>query len=309
MVRLARQLHAAVNRGNSLGTTLASMPDFIPPFIAEMIAEAERKGELVAALNSCAEYLHSVSLLMPNQPSKIKRVLFYPIVVLAIVFVITMVLMVFVVPQFTIMFDGFAADLPALTAFVIAVSQTLEVWFPLLLLIAFALFALWRWGIPRSAAVQRMAIQLLSLVPGYRKLYRKIYSAILLLTWGFLLSRGMKLSEAVAASSQLSLGPYWREQLLAIKHEVDSDEFSTANMASRDLLTPRLAQLLMLANRLDNFDSLLSGQGSRYCQQVEESYKDVVQLFEPFLITLIGIIVGVIVVAMYLPIFMMGDVV
>lgn len=309
MTRLARQFHGQVAAGRSLSEALAAEPSIIPPFITAVVAQGERDSELSGTLASVAQYLNNVSLLMPNQPSKLKRVFYYPLAVLAVVFIVSVMLLVFVVPQFAHMFSGFGSELPALTKIVLSVSEWFTAWFPLLLLLALLLLALWRWGIPRSASLQSMVIRLILIIPGYRQLYRKSNSSLLLTTWGFLLSRGMKLSEVIRASAQLPLGPYWRQNLLGVNEALTTAKASQITRSMGNGVTPRLGQLLALSNRLGTVDSLFLRQGEHYRKQVEDSYRNVVQLFEPLMIAIIGLIVGTLVLAMYLPIFKMGDVV
>ena len=307
MVTFVGQLHDSVQSGSSFSMALSRQSNIIPSFIADIVAAGEKSDELADTLTTVADYFYSVDPLMPNQPSKIKRAFFYPLMVLLVVCIITMMLLIFVVPQFTAMFSEFGSDLPALTMMVVNASETAEAWSSVILIVGVLLVGLWKWGIPRSALIQRIAIRLMTLAPGYRQLYNKGNSALLLLTWGFLLSRGMKISEAISASTQLGLGPYWCERLNALAQATRANDQTALKVVTGGLVTPRVEQLLMLAKRLDNLDSLFMRQGNRYRQQVEQSYRDVTQLLEPPLIIIIGLIVGTIVIAMYLPIFKIGS--
>ena len=307
MIKFVGQLHDSVQSGSSLSVALSTQSNIIPRFITDIVAEGEQGDELADTLTTVADYFYRVSPLMPNQPSKIKRAFYYPLMVLLVVCIITMMLLIFVVPQFTAMFSGFGSDLPALTMMVVNASETAEAWSSVVLILALILVITFKWGSPRSARIQGLAIRLMTLAPGYRQLYNKGNSALLLLTWGFLLSRGMKISEAISASSQLGQGPYWRERLNHLAQAVSVDDQAAVKRRVGGLVTPRVEQLLTLAKRLDNLESLFVRQGNRYRQQVEESYRDVTQLLEPPLIIIIGLIVGTIVVAMYLPIFKMGS--
>lgn len=309
MEHLVAAIHAEVKQGQPLSAALSSRPESCPPFLVQLVAEAEREGQLPAALAECSAYLRELGHYAPGEGSSLRRTLFYPLFVLLVIITVSSLLLVFVIPQFEQIFANFGVALPSLTLAVIAVANALKAFWPLLLLLLVLLVILWRWGLRRSAALQALAIGLLLRVPGYRTLYRRATAALLLNTWGVLMKRGRGLSEALAASAQLPLGPHLQRLLLgyaqALQHGERLDELLHRNA----LFAPRMVQLIRVCGRIKQPHELMLRQSQNYARQLERQRKNIAQLQEALLVLVAGVLVGTLVIAMYLPIFMLGEVI
>ncbi len=308
LTRLAVDLHQRVSAGEGVAAVLAERAS-LPAFLAEPLAAAEEGAGQAFALTSVADYLRADAAISLSRGGELRATLYYPGMVMAVVLLITAVLLIFVIPQFEAMFSSFGADLPAVTELVIGISHILlSGWWwllPLLLLVILG----WRHLLGRSSAFQHFNIRLLSRLPGYGALYLQSRAARLLLAWAFQVQHGATLNEALKGSGQLPLGPAYGAMLDGlVKGEAQGRALPTA-MEAETMLPSRVSQAVMLATRVEQPSALLRSLADSYTQRLHKRIKPLAKQQEVVLIVLMGLVIGTLVVAMYLPIFMLGQVV
>jgi len=309
MQSLVTELYAGVGQGKRLSQLFSSYTKLLPPFLIEYLERAEKEGRLPEAAAEVASYLQATATLDMDRSGALRSTFFYPLAVLTVMLLISTVLMIFVIPQFESVFDNFGAQLPLLTQQVIHVSHGVEHYWPLIIAAVVIIALMWRYGIRYSARLHYLALRLLALLPGYGALYLHSRAARLLHTWGFLLGTGYTLQQAVAASAQLPLGPYYQNMLQRLSAMSKSGSPLYQLLDAEMVIPKRVVQVVAVGARLSSAHSLFHAVAEHYTGQLEKRVRFMASLQEVILITLLALVIGTLVIAMYLPIFKLGEVV
>lgn len=309
MRTLVAELCDGVRADKRLSSVLSRQPLLFPPFLTEHIERAEKAGKLGGALARAADYLQATATLDMDRSGDLRNTFFYPLAVLTVMLLISVVLMIFVIPQFEAVFANFGAQLPALTRMVIGLSHGIERYWMLLLGVLAVLVFVWRLGIRRLTPIQYLAIRLLSLLPGYSTIYLQSRAARLLHTWGFMLEDGQSLPQAVAASAQLPLGPYYQLMLQRLADKARGGAPLAQLLEAEKVIPKRMVQAVAVGARLSAPQGLYRSLAESYAVQLQKRIKFIASQQEVFLITLLALVIGTMVIAMYLPIFKLGEVV
>lgn len=310
MSKIIQQLQEKTATGSTLVSAMGEHPTIFEPFLIELMETAQQEGKLPEVLREIANYKQMSADVNVSTSARLRNSMVYPISVVIIAMFITAILLIFVVPQFESLFYSFGAELPPLTMLVVNVSRGIQAWWWAILLLLIAVPLLWGQQKQRSASFHHFAIRLLMKIPGYGNLYRQSQSAHLLYTWVLMLNCGQTLKQAVTSSASLRIGPYYQQLLQDLGNNMGGDKPLHSLLEGQgNIFSSRLIKVMRISDRADVPQQLLQNLATSYQKRVVLRLKTMSALHEVFLMVILGILIGSLVIAMYLPIFQMGSVV
>jgi type IV pilus assembly protein PilC len=305
MQELILSMKADVESGTTFAAALGKHPKYFDDLVVNLVHAGEQSGSLETLLDKIATYKEKTESLK----AKIRKALFYPAAVLVVAFIVTAILLLFVVPTFQELFQGFGADLPVFTLFVIGISEFLQSWWWAVFggLIA-AVFA-FRQAHLRSEAFRRR-LDLLSLkIPVIGEILRKAAIARFSRTLSTMFSAGVPLVEAMDSVAGATGNALYREGTLRIRDETASGTQLQAAMRNTALFPNMVVQMVAIGEESGALDDMLDKVADFYEEEVDNAVDSLSSLIEPMIMAFLGIVVGGLVIAMYLPIFQLGQVV
>jgi type IV pilus assembly protein PilC len=305
MSKLLQDIRADVETGSSLSTAFRKHPLHFDALFCNLIAAGEQAGILEDLLDRLAIYKEKTLALK----SKIKSAMFYPVAVIIVAVVIVSVIMVFVIPAFKDVFTSFGADLPAPTLMVMAISDFMRsYWYILFGAIGGGIYFLlqaWR----RSPEMQKSIDRSLLKVPVFGEIIRKATIARWTRTLGTMFAAGVPLVEALDSVGGASGNAVYTEATKRIQSQVSTGTSLTVAMQEAGVFPPLVTQLVSIGEESGSLEKMLSKVADFFEAEVDDAVAAMSSLIEPILIVFLGVIIGGIVIAMYLPIFKMGQVV
>jgi type IV pilus assembly protein PilC len=305
MQELILSMKADVESGTTFASALGKHPKYFDDLVVNLVHAGEQSGSLETLLDKIATYKEKTESLK----AKIRKALFYPAAVLVVAFIVTAILLLFVVPTFKDLFQGFGADLPVFTLFVIGISEFMQAWWWAIFggLIA-AVFA-FRQAHLRSEAFRRR-LDLLSLkIPVIGEILRKAAIARFSRTLSTMFSAGVPLVEAMDSVAGATGNALYREATLRIRDETASGTQLQAAMRNTALFPNMVVQMVAIGEESGALDDMLDKVADFYEEEVDNAVDSLSSLIEPMIMAFLGVVVGGLVVAMYLPIFQLGAVV
>ena len=301
--RLLLDIKTDVETGSSLEQAFRKFPLHFDELFCNLIGAGEQAGILDSLLERLATYKEKIQAIK----SKIKSALFYPISIIVIAFVITAVIMIFVIPAFKEMFKNFGADLPAPTLVVMAMSDFFVTWWWAIFGAigggGYWFFYTWK----RSKAMQRMMDTLLLKVPVFGALVRKATIARWTRTLSTMFAAGVPLVEAFDSVAGASGNAVYFDATKAIQREVTTGSSLTVAMQNTNVFPSMVLQMVAIGEESGSIDSMLSKVADFYEAEVDDAVEALSSLMEPVIMVVLGTLIGGMVVAMYLPIFKMGQ--
>ena len=305
MSKLIQDLRADIETGTSLNNAFRKYPLYFDPLFCNLVGAGEQAGILEDLLTRLAIYKEKTLAIK----SKIKSALMYPISILGIAFIVTAVIMIWVVPAFKSVFSSFGADLPAPTLFVMAVSDFFVVWwwaiFGGLFAAIYFFFQSWQ----RSAKMQRTMDLLLLKAPIFGTVIRKAAIARWTRTLATMFAAGVPLVEALDSVGGAAGNALYLEATKKIQNEVSTGTSLTMAMQNANVFPPIVTQMVAIGEESGALDSMLSKVAGFFEDEVDEAVAALSSLMEPLIMVILGVLIGGLVVAMYLPIFKLGSVV
>ncbi|MGI9303456.1 MAG: type II secretion system F family protein [Gammaproteobacteria bacterium] len=305
MQELVMSIKADVESGTSLSDALAKHPVQFDALFCNLVNAGEQSGSLEALLDKIATYKEKTEELK----GKIKKALFYPAAVVAVAFIVSAILLIFVVPQFQELFQGFGADLPAFTLLVITISEAFQKYWWLIfggLALAVAGFM---YIYKRSPRLQRM-VDLISLkIPVIGEILRKSAIARFARTLSTMFAAGVPLVEAMDSVAGATGNALFQEATLRMKDETATGTQLQQSMRSSGLFPNMVVQMVAIGEESGSLDDMLGKVADFYEQEVDNLVDGLSSLLEPLIMVILGVVVGGLVIAMYLPIFKLGAVV
>jgi type IV pilus assembly protein PilC len=305
MTKLLTDIRNDVETGTALSAALRKHPLHFNALYCNLVEAGEAAGILEAILDRLAIYEEKTLALK----SKIKSALMYPIAVLVVAFVVLAVIMIFVIPAFKDVFSSFGADLPAPTLFVIAISEFfVSYWwaiFGFLIGGTYFFFESWR----RSERMQKVMDRLLLKVPVFGDLIYKSVLARWTRTLSTMFAAGVPLVEALDSVGGAAGNAVYAEATEQIQKDVATGSSLTTSMQTTGVFPTMVLQMTMIGEESGSLDHMLGKAAEFYEDEVDEMVKGLSSLMEPFIIVILGVLIGGIVVSMYLPIFKLGAVV
>jgi type IV pilus assembly protein PilC len=303
--KLVQDIRADVETGTSLNQAFRKFPLYFDALFCNLVAAGEQAGILEDLLTRLAIYKEK-TLAIKGQ---IKSALFYPVSILAVAFIVTAVIMIWVVPAFKEVFKSFGADLPAPTLFVMAISDFFVANWYLIFggLFAGLYFFFQSWK--RSLKVQRFMDRNLLRLPIFGAVIRKATIARWTRTLATMFAAGVPLVESLDSVGGASGNAVYMDATKKIQTEVSTGTSLTVAMQNADVFPNMVTQMVSIGEESGSLDQMLSKVADFYEEEVDEAVKSLSSLMEPLIMVILGVLIGGLVVAMYLPIFKLGSVV
>lgn len=303
--KLLLDIKADVETGSSLSQAFRRYPLQFDVLYCNLVAAGEQAGILDTLLDRLATYKEKILAIK----SKIKSALFYPIAVIVVAFVITAVIMIFVIPAFKEVFTSFGADLPAPTLLVIAISDFfVAYWWAIFGIIGGALYS-FRESWKRSEKVQMAMDRLLLRVPVFGEIVRKSVIARWTRTLATMFAAGVPLVESLDSVGGAAGNHVYKLATKQIQSEVSTGTSLTNAMQNANIFPNMVTQMVAIGEESGALDSMLSKVADFFEQEVDDAVEAMSSLMEPMIMVVLGTLIGGMVVAMYLPIFKLGSVV
>jgi len=305
VTKLLTDIRSDVETGTSLSAAFRKHPLYFDALYCNLVEAGEAGGILEQLLDRLAVYQEKTMAIK----NKIKSALIYPIAVLVVAFVVLAVIMIFVIPAFKDVFTSFGADLPAPTLFVIALSEFfVKFWYLIFgFLIGGVYFFLQSWR--RSEKMQKAMDRLLLKVPVFGDLVNKSAIARWTRTLSTMFAAGVPLVEALDSVGGASGNAVFAEATEQIQKDVSTGSALTTSMQTTGVFPTMVLQMCAIGEESGSLDQMLGKAAEFYEDEVDEAVKGLSSLMEPFIIVILGVLIGGIVVSMYLPIFKLGQVV
>ena len=303
--RLMMQIKSKIEQGSSLSQAFREHPQHFDDLYCNLVHAGETSGTIDAILDRLALYLEKILAIK----SKIKSALFYPISVLVVAIVVVWVIMVWVIPAFKQVFTSFGADLPAPTLMVIAISDFVVAWWWLVFLavagtITGALL-LYR----RSAAFRVGFDRLLLKIPIIGPIVQKATIARWTRTLATMFTAGVPLVESLDAVAGASGNAVYASATKRIQTDVSTGTSLTNAMSNTMIFPSMVLQMTQIGEESGSLDGMLSKVADFYEREVDDAVAALSSLLEPIIIVFLGVVIGGLVFAMYLPIFKLGAVI
>jgi type IV pilus assembly protein PilC len=298
-------IKADVESGTSLTDSLAKFPHHFDDLYVSLVNAGEQSGTLETLLNEIATYKEKTEALK----AKVKKAMVYPASILVVAFVVTAILMIFVIPQFETLFTSFGADLPALTKFVITVSEVFqEKWWLIFGTIIAVVIGI-KEAKKRSRKVQHFLDRLLLKIPVIGVVIEKGAIARFARTFSTMFKAGVPMVEAMVSVAGANGNIVFSEATLIMKDDVATGTQLNVAMKSSELFPNMPVQMVAIGEESGALDSMLAKVADFYEAEVDDAVDNMTALMEPMIMVILGGLIGTLVIAMYLPIFKMGAVV
>ncbi|MDP1864200.1 MAG: type II secretion system F family protein [Thiobacillus sp.] len=303
--RLLAEIKADIEKGSSLTQSFSRHPLYFDALFCNLVGAGESAGILDAVLERLAIYKEKILAIK----SKIKAALFYPISIIVVAFVITAVIMIFVIPAFEELFSSFGADLPGPTLVVMAISKIfVEWWWAIFGAIGGSIYALlYTWK--RSRKVQMFMDRLMLKLPIFGAVIEKATLARWTRTLATMFAAGVPLVEALESVGGASGNQVYVEATSKIRNEVSTGTALTVAMQNTGRFPNMVLQMAAIGEESGSLDSMLGKVADFYEAEVDDAVAALSSLMEPIIMVVLGVLIGGMVIAMYLPIFKMGSVV
>lgn len=305
VTRLLLDIRTEVETGSSLKQAFEKHPLHFDALYCNLIGAGEAAGILDSLLDRLATYKEKILAIK----SKIKSALFYPLSIIVVAFVITAVIMIFVIPAFKQVFTSFGADLPAPTLFVMAISDFfVEYWYAIFGGIGGAGY-LFFWTWKRSEKMQIIMDRVMLRIPVFGDVIRKSCIARWSRTLSTMFAAGVPLVEALESVAGASGNYLYYVATKTIQGEVSTGTNLTAAMQGTDVFPNMVIQMVSIGEEAGSLDAMLSKVADFYEAEVDDAVAALSSLMEPMIMVVLGTLIGGMVIAMYLPIFKLGAVV
>jgi type IV pilus assembly protein PilC len=305
MQKLVLDIKANIEGGSTLHESLAKFPLYFDDLFVNLVEAGEQAGALETLLDKIATYKEKTEALK----KKIKKALFYPAAVLVIAVVVSIILLIFVIPQFEELFKGFGADLPAFTQMVVNLSRFVQHqgwWMGIIVIGAFyAFFYFYK----RSRNMQRAIDRIMLKFPIIGPILQKSAIARFSRTLSTMFAAGVPLVEAMQSVAGATGNIVYEEATLRMKDEVATGQRLQRAMENVGLFPNMVVQMIAVGEESGSLDTMSAKVAEFYEAEVDNAVDSMSSLLEPMIMAILGVLVGGMVIAMYLPIFKLGQVV
>lgn len=305
MKHMIYDLKSAVNGGSSFARSLEQHPKYFDDLYRSLVNAGESSGALETMLDRIATYKEKIESLK----AKIKKALTYPIAVILVGLIVSAILLIKVVPQFQTVFSSFGADLPAFTKFVVELSEVVQDWwFIALIIMVITGFALKK-AHEKSRGFREWLDRTVLKLPIIGQILHNSAIARFSRTLATTFAAGVPLVDALDSAAGASGNVVYETAILQIKSGVSTGQ-SLQNAVTMTGLFPAMAtQMIAIGEEAGSLDMMLDKVASYYEEEVDNAVDNLSTLIEPMIMAILGVLVGGLVIAMYLPIFQLGNVV
>lgn len=305
MKEVILKLKADVESGNNFAGALRQHPHLFDDLYCSLIESGEASGSLETMLDRVALYKEKTEALK----QKIKKAVKYPIAVICVAVIVTGILLVKVVPTFQELFEGFGAELPAFTQFVIGISEGLQANFLMILFIFAALIIGFTEARKRSQGFKDTVDRLLLRLPIIGPITHKATVARFSRTLSTTFAAGVPLIEALDACAGATGNVVYRKAVLQVKEDVATGQQLQFAMRSTGVFPAMALQMTAIGEESGALDSMLGKVATYYEDEVDNLVDGLTSMLEPLIMSVLGVLIGGLIIAMYLPIFQLGAVV
>jgi type IV pilus assembly protein PilC len=299
MKNLLESIGADVAGGSSLSEALGKHPQYFDKLFQNLVYAGENAGVLDTVLDTLATYKENIETLK----GKIKKALFYPAAVIAVAIIVSAILLIFVVPQFKSLFEGFGADLPAFTQLIVKMSEFAVSWWWLMALIAFAAAFIMANLYKRSRTFVEFVDRMMLKIPVVGQILHNSAIARFSRTLAVTFKAGVPLVEALETVAGATGNIIYEKAVLRIRDDVASGYPVNVAMKQVNLFPHMVVQMTAIGEEAGALDTMLYKVAEFYEQEVNNAVDTLSSLIEPFIMVIIGGMVGSMVIGMYLPIF------
>jgi type IV pilus assembly protein PilC len=302
---LMQKISVKIQAGLPLSETLREHPKYFDELYCDLVKSGEASGALDAIFDRLAIYKEKAEALK----SKIKKAMFYPIAVLVIAGIVTSILLIFVVPQFAEIFAGFGAELPAFTQFVLGISELMQAYWWVVLAGLIATFYLVKKTYNNNLIFRTWADGRIIKLPVIGNILNKAAVARYARTLSTTFAAGVPLIEALESAAGASGNEVYKNAILFIREEVSSGNQMHIAMKQTKQFPEMVIQMVAIGEESGALDSMLAKVANIYEQEVDDAVDGLTALLEPMIMAVLGVVIGGLIIAMYLPIFQMGNII
>jgi type IV pilus assembly protein PilC len=305
MQKLILDIKMSIEGGSSLHESLKKHPLYFDDLYVNLVEAGEQAGALESLLDKVATYKEKTEALK----KKIKKALFYPAAVLGVAVIVTLILLLFVIPQFEALFKGFGADLPAFTRMVIEMSRFVQDqgWW-MGIIFAGAVFTFFYFK-KRSRALRQFIDRLSLKIPIVGPILVKAAIARYARTLSTMFSAGVPLVEAMDSVAGATGNIVYETAVLRMRDEVATGQRLQRAMENTGLFPNMVVQMIAVGEESGSLDAMAAKVADFYELEVDAAVDGLSSLLEPLIMAILGVLVGGLVIAMYLPIFKLGAVI
>ena len=305
MQKLVLDIKANIEGGSTLHESLAKFPLYFDDLFVNLVEAGEQAGALESLLDKIATYKEKTEALK----KKIKKALFYPAAVLAVAVIVSVILLIFVIPQFESLFKGFGADLPAFTQMVVNLSRWVQRFGWMMLIVIVGAIYTFLYFKKRSRNMRRFLDRMLLKFPIIGPILVKAAIARFTRTLATMFTAGVPLVEAMGSVAGATGNIVYEEGTLRIKDEVATGQRLQRAMENTGLFPNMVIQMIAVGEESGSLDTMSAKVAEFYEAEVDSAVDSMSSLMEPLIMAVLGVLVGGMVIAMYLPIFKLGSVV
>lgn len=305
MRKMLGEITAEVKGGNPLSSALRAQPQHFDDLYCDLVETGEQSGALETIYDRIALYKEKAEALK----SKIKKAMFYPIAVVVVAFIVTTILLVFVVPQFEDIFSNFGAELPAFTQLVLAISKFVQDYgFFIAIGMGGFGYAFARAHKNSKSLRDKVDARILK-IPVIGEILKKAAIARFTRTLSTTFAAGVPLIGALESAAGASGNAIFRDAILFIRKEVAGGLQMHTAMRATNVFPDMVTQMIAIGEESGAVDEMLGKIATIYEAEVDDMVDGLTSLLEPMIMAVLGVVIGGLIVAMYLPIFQMGNVV
>lgn len=305
MRKLVDDLKQEVAAGNSFATALRKKPQYFDDLYCNLVDSGEQSGSLETLLDRVATYKEKTEALK----AKIKKAMNYPIAVVLVAVIVSSILLIKVVPQFQEVFAGFGAELPAFTLMVIAISEALQAWWHLVLLGLFGAAYAFKTAHSKSEGFRNWFDRFLLKVPIVGDILYKSAVARFARTLSTTFAAGVPLVDALDSVAGATGNVVFRNATMKVKNDVSGGMQLNFSMRTTGTFPSMAVQMTAIGEESGSLDEMLAKVATFYEDEVDNMVDGLTSLMEPMIMAVLGVLVGGLIIAMYLPIFQLGAVV
>ena len=302
---LVMSIRNDIASGTSFAGALRKHPKYFDDLYCNLVDSGEKAGALEAMLDRIATYLEKTELLK----KKVKKAMTYPIAVVVVAIIVTAILLVKVVPQFESLFQGFGAELPVFTQMVVHLSEWMQSWWFVVLLGIVGTIFLFKEAVRRSRKFSDLVDKYVLKLPVVGEILDKSAVAKFGRVLSTTFAAGVPLVDALDSVAGATGNAVYRDAIDRIKNDVSSGTQLQASMRQQDVFPVMAVQLTAIGEESGNLDEMLAKVAEHYEAVVDDMVDNLTALMEPMIMAVLGVLVGGLIIAMYLPIFQMGQVV
>ena len=305
MRKLIDEIKQEVAAGNSFAASLRKKPMYFDDLYCNLVDSGEQSGALETLLDRVATYKEKTEALK----AKIKKAMTYPIAVVVVAVIVTAILLIKVVPQFESVFEGFGAQLPAFTLMVVNLSRWLQEWWFLVIFAIFISFYSFGQAYKRSEKFRDSLDRALLKAPIVGPILYKAVVARFARTLATTFAAGVPLVDALDSVAGATGNVVFRNAVNRIKNDVSSGSQLNFSMRNTGIFPTMAVQMTAIGEEAGSLDEMLDKTAGYYEEEVDNAVDNLTTLMEPLIMSVLGVLVGGLIIAMYLPIFQLGTVV